>query len=50
MAREAIAVCRGMAPNLRGLYDLFMERIEDYAAESPGADWDGVFIAKSKTG
>lgn len=49
-AREAIAACRELAPNLEGLYDLFMERVEDYAAASPGADWDGVFIAKSKTG
>jgi len=49
-AREAIAACLGLAPRLKGLYDLYLGRIEDYEAAPPGADWDGVFIAKSKTG
>ena len=49
-AREAIAACLGLAPRLKGLYDLYAARIEDYEAEPPDADWDGVFIAKSKTG
>jgi len=49
-AREAIAACLGLAPRLKGLYDLYAGRIEDYEAEPPDADWDGVFIAKSKTG
>jgi adenylate cyclase len=49
-AREAIAACRGLAPQLGGLYDLFTGRIEDYEAEPPEPGWDGVFVAKSKTG
>ena len=49
-AREAIASCLGLAPTLKGLYDLYAGRIEDYEAEPPEANWDGVFIAKSKTG
>ena len=31
-----------------GLYDLFDTRIEEYKANPPGLDWDGVFIATDK--
>jgi adenylate cyclase len=31
-----------------GLYDLFDRRIEEYKANSPGLDWDGVFVATDK--
>ncbi len=31
-----------------GLYDLFDARIEEYKANSPGSDWDGVFVATDK--
>ncbi|MCB2099540.1 MAG: adenylate/guanylate cyclase domain-containing protein [Rhodobacterales bacterium] len=33
---------------LDGLYDLYAERIGEYEAEPPGADWDGVYVATSK--
>mgnify|MGYP001380882483 FL=1 len=31
-----------------GLYDLFDARIEEYKANPPGLDWDGVFVATDK--
>ncbi|MDO9459531.1 MAG: adenylate/guanylate cyclase domain-containing protein [Alphaproteobacteria bacterium] len=30
------------------LYDMYAERIAEYQATSPGADWDGVYVAASK--
>ncbi len=33
---------------MAGFYDLYEERIAEYREDSPGADWDGVFIATSK--
>ncbi len=33
---------------LDGLYDLYETRIIEYQAESPGADWDGVYVATTK--
>ena len=46
----ALARCREHAGkyDLEGLYKIFDERIGDYRNESPGADWDGVFVAVKK--
>ncbi len=49
-AREAIAACRSLAPDLAELYALFEKRIADYLSEPPPAEWDGVYVATSKTG
>jgi adenylate cyclase len=42
--------CRKIANgfDLGGLYDMYVERIEAYRADPPGADWDGVYEAESK--
>jgi adenylate cyclase len=50
---EALALidrCRKIANgfDLSGLYDMYVERIEAYRADPPGADWDGVYEAESK--
>jgi len=34
--------------NIDGFYDLYETRILHFQAESPGEDWDGVFIATTK--
>ena len=49
-AKEAIAICRGLAPDLAELYALFEKRIADYLEAPPPAEWDGVYVATSKTG
>jgi len=49
-AKDAIAICRGLAPDLAGLYALFEKRVADYLEEPPPAEWDGVYVATSKTG
>lgn len=49
-AKNYIAACResGAGLEIDGLYDLYAERIADYAAAPPPADWDGVYVATSK--
>ena len=51
-ARDLLAACRqqGEAAGLKldGFYDLYAGRIEEYAANPPGEDWDGVFVATTK--
>ncbi|HVC50965.1 MAG TPA: adenylate/guanylate cyclase domain-containing protein [Stellaceae bacterium] len=47
-AREALAACRCGNLALAGFYDLYAERIEHFAANPPGPDWAGVFVAESK--
>ena len=47
-ARAALAACRIIDPTLNALHDLYEERIAYYAANPPGPDWDGVFVATSK--
>jgi adenylate cyclase len=43
--------CLAVAPErLRPFYGLYETRIAEFRAEPPGADWDGVYVAKSKTG
>jgi adenylate cyclase len=49
-AKDAIATCRALAPDLADLYALFEKRIAGYLDEPPPAEWDGVFVATSKTG
>ena len=34
--------------HLEKLYHLYEERMQEYEANPPGADWDGVFTATSK--
>ena len=47
----ALEECRAVAPeSLQGFYDLYATRIAEFRADPPGADWDGVYVAKSKTG
>ncbi len=42
--------CRelGQGFALDRLYDMFERRVATYEMRPPGADWDGVFVAKSK--
>jgi adenylate cyclase len=49
-ARGALKECATLAAQfgLAGLYEVYAERIDDYEAESPGDDWDGVYVAKTK--
>lgn len=48
-AEQAIADCRRYsAGEIDGLYDLYDERLAEFRANPPGADWDGVFRATSK--
>jgi adenylate cyclase len=46
---EAIVVQQtGLPRELSGFYDILRERIADFRANPPGADWDGVYVATSK--
>ena len=49
-ARDMVAECRNLLDGFRvaGLYDLYEERLDDFEANPPDADWDGVFIATTK--
>lgn len=47
-ARAALAECRAATPELAGLYDLYVERVDRFAANPPGAEWDGVFVSETK--
>jgi adenylate cyclase len=47
-AAAALAQCRGLDAGLAPLYDLYDERIRRFAAEPPGPQWDGVFVALEK--
>jgi adenylate cyclase len=47
-ARAAIADCRRYDAGLAQLYDLYEERIGFFAANPPGCDWDGAFVAGEK--
>jgi adenylate cyclase len=49
-ASRELAACHDLAPELGELYDLFERRIADYMREPPPPEWDGVFVATSKTG
>ena len=45
---EAERISTSRLVTLYDLYDLYEERIEDYAENPPGADWDGVYVALRK--
>jgi adenylate cyclase len=49
-AAAALAACRAMAPMLVALYELYERRISDYSTQPPPPDWDGVYVALTKTG
>jgi adenylate cyclase len=50
-AEAARRDCLEIGPErLRGFYALYEARIAEFRADPPGADWDGVYVAKSKTG
>jgi len=50
-AEQARNACLEVAPErLRPFYGLYEKRIAEFRADPPGADWDGVYVAKSKTG
>ncbi len=38
----------GLALDLLGFYEVAQERITDFRANPPGADWNGVYVATSK--
>ena len=48
LAESALARAKAMAPDLAALWDLYAVRIADYRRDPPGADWDGVTIARTK--
>ena len=47
-ARAAIADCRQYDTSLARVYDLYDERIAFFAADPPGCEWRGVFVASEK--
>lgn len=48
-ALEHLERCRVQAPEiLRGVYELYEQRITDLSVASPPADWNGVFTALTK--
>jgi adenylate cyclase len=50
-AETARRECMAVGPErLRGFYALYEARIAEFRTDPPGADWDGVYVAKSKTG
>ncbi|MGH6891540.1 MAG: CHASE2 domain-containing protein [Dongiaceae bacterium] len=50
-AEAALAKVRGLAPEtISGFYDLYAERVAEYRAAPPPANWDGVYEAKTKAG
>jgi len=50
-ARSLGTECRPLGEKFGGLdrlYDLYDGRIDEFVADPPGADWDGVFVATTK--
>lgn len=49
-AEDLLQECRRLSDGLHidGFYDLYADRLADYRVNSPGADWDGVYVATSK--
>jgi len=47
-ALEQLERCEALEPELEYLYELYRGRIARYAANPPGADWDGVYVAYAK--
>jgi adenylate cyclase len=50
-ALAALRECAEAAPgSLHGFYEVYAARIAEFRADPPGTGWDGVYVAKSKTG
>ena len=50
-AATAIGECLALAPASLGLYyDMMSHRIQEFRRDPPPAGWDGVYVAKSKSG
>jgi len=49
-ARAALRECETVAPHfeIEALYEVYEERIAGMEEDPPGADWDGVYVAKTK--
>jgi len=49
-AKQHLASCRELLDGFKldEFYDIYAERIAEYEANPPGADWDGVYVATSK--
>ncbi len=47
-ARSRIGECRALAPELGELYESYLGRVAELERRPPGADWQGVLVAKSK--
>jgi adenylate cyclase len=47
-ARAALGESRRCDARLAQLHDLYAERIDFFAANPPGPDWEGVFVATEK--
>lgn len=49
-AKQHLGACRELLDgvNLNEFYDIYAERIAEYEANPPGADWDSVYVATSK--
>ena len=51
-AREEIARARAVSEEadlpMEGTYELYIERVDDYEENPPGADWDGVYVSLTK--
>ncbi len=48
-ARDLVAECRRLNGNLSGLDNLYDGRLDTYEANPPAHDWDGVFVAATKS-
>ena len=47
-ARDLLAECTHLAPDLEQLYDVYRDRIGYFGRNPPGKSWDGVYIATHK--
>lgn len=47
-ARTIVKDHPGLVNELLEFYDIYAERIDEFRATPPGADWDGVYVATSK--
>ncbi|TXH39129.1 MAG: adenylate/guanylate cyclase domain-containing protein [Rhodospirillaceae bacterium] len=51
VAMAALETCREVMPaGMAAFYDLYAERLAEFQHRPPAPDWDGVYIARSKTG
>lgn len=47
-ARAIVKAQVGLVNELLAFYDIYAERIDEFRANPPGDDWDGVYVATSK--